>query len=172
MKNFFSKMFLKESIEFHGSIKDLKKKLKEKGKGYNVEWISKKEFKFLAVLSIGTFRSKYVAGAIEGIKGYAVIKGKKDKSIELLLTTRLRIEIYIFFLFFLFASMIAFISEDEFPWWIYLLIPLVVICTWFFYRFQENALFSQFKTHLLSKDDISEGRSIEPPWSNWNNPNF
>ena len=86
---------MQESVEFKGTIIDLKSRLNEqRGRYFDIEWTNKKEFKFLAPLTNGTAMVKGNPGLIDEIKGYAVIVEERENGItKIEMSTKFRIEL-------------------------------------------------------------------------------
>tara|TARA_R110002124_G_scaffold286085_1_gene465869 strand:+ start:265 stop:720 length:456 start_codon:yes stop_codon:yes gene_type:complete len=151
MNQIFEKFLLKDKLEFKGSVEDLKKKINEsRGRKYDIEWIANNEFKFLSKWSIGTLMIDYNPGAVDGIKGYGIISEKGNNNVEILLRTKLRIELYFLLGIFIIFFVGAIFMKEVFPFWVYFLLPICLIFFWWVLRVQENSLFKKVKQHLLS----------------------
>ncbi|MBC7000855.1 hypothetical protein [Cytophaga sp. FL35] len=67
------------------------------------------------------------------------------------LTTKIRIELYLFTLIFLIIIIAGLISNETLPFWIYGLLPIGLVWFWWVYRVQEKGLFKKL-TKYIEKD--------------------
>lgn len=145
-------MVLKDQILFKGSITELKRKLHvDPNRSFHIEWLNQREFKFLSNFSVGTLIVRNNVFTVDGIKGYAEIVSSKNGITKISLKTKVRIELYLTLGVFLFFFFVSYMSEEKFPPWIYLLLPLSLLWFWFVYRIQEKKLFNRLKEFLKDK---------------------
>ncbi|WP_029268613.1 hypothetical protein [Flavobacterium sp. KJJ] len=79
MKELMEKALLKESIEFKGSITELKEKIGiSTERKFKFEWISGNEFTILSKISIGTFILNSNPEYFGGIKGFGKLTELKN----------------------------------------------------------------------------------------------
>ena len=149
MNKLVEKLILKEGIKSNIEIENLKILIKENTpSNFNIEWLSELEFKFLSKFSLGTLQMKGNPGAIEGIKGYAEIFNINGKA-KIIIKTKIRSELYIFGVLSLLLPIIFILSEnEEFPLWVYFLMPLVFFWFRFMYRLQEKRLFNLIREYI------------------------
>lgn len=149
MKNIIEQVILKESIEFNGSIYELKEQIrfKEERKFY-LEWISDKEFKALSKISVGTILVNGLPGKIDGIKAYVKLTQLNNGKTRVTLSTKVRIELYFFASIPILAITVGFLTDNEIPLWLFLIIPFIVLWFWFVYRVQEKSLFGKIKNYI------------------------
>lgn len=143
------KIPLKDSIDFNGTIPELKEKIRlNREGGFELEWIDQNDFKFLSHFSLGTLIVNGLPGATDGIKGYGNLSenGKGNTRIEL--KTKLRIELYFALIVFAFIFFCGYMAGENFPIWIYLLLPISLLWFWFIFRIQEKRLFEKFKNYI------------------------
>lgn len=149
MKNLIEKTQLTESLEFNGSISELKEHICfKRERKFRFDWISDTEFKFLANVSIGTFMFKYTPGVFDGIKGYAKLTELNNGKTKVELRTKLRVEMYIFGILFLVFLSIFLFSKENLPIWILFLFPAMILWFGFVYRLQEKRLFEKVRQYL------------------------
>lgn len=139
MKNLIKKTLLTESIEFNGSVSELKEYIRFKNeRKFKLDWISDTEFKFLANVSIGTVIVNHNPGFFDGIKGYAKLTELNNGKTKIELRTQLRVEMYIIGVLFLVFLSIFLFSNENLPLWILFLFPAMILWFGFVYRFQEK----------------------------------
>ena len=86
-------ILLKDSIEFKGTISELKEKIRlKRERKFELEWIDQNEFKFLSKFSLGTLIVDGFTGATEGIKGYGKLSETPNGNTRIELKTKIRIE--------------------------------------------------------------------------------
>ena len=152
MKELIEKTLLKESIEFKGSISELKEQIRfKKERKFKLDWISENEFKFLSKISVGTIMLDYNPGYFDGIKGYAKITELNSGNTKIELTTRLRIEMYFIGILSVILLLIFLFSNQKMPVWILFLSPVMIIWFWIVYRFQEKRLFEKVRKYLKTE---------------------
>lgn len=141
------KLILKDSLEFNGTISDLKELMRfKKDREFRLEWIDDSTFKFLSNFSLGTLFVNYLP--VEGIKGFAKLSELENGKTKVDLTTKIRIELYFFIIIFGIILISALITKEPFPIWIYGLLPMGLIWLWWVYRIQEKALFKRLKKYI------------------------
>tara|TARA_B100000949_G_scaffold205281_1_gene195347 strand:+ start:3446 stop:3922 length:477 start_codon:yes stop_codon:yes gene_type:complete len=154
MKNLIEKTLLTESIEFNGSVSELKEYIRfKRERKFKLDWISDTEFKFLANVSIGTVIVNHNPGFFDGIKGYAKLTELNNGKTKIELRTKLRVEMYIIGVLFLVFLSIFLFSNENLPIWILFLFPAMILWFGFVYRFQEKRLFEKVRQYL-TKDGI------------------
>ncbi|MBO6845844.1 MAG: hypothetical protein JJ885_16010 [Muricauda sp.] len=153
MKNLIKKTLLTESIEFNGSVSELKEYIRFKNeRKFKLDWISDTEFKFLANVSIGTVIVNHNPGFFDGIKGYAKLTELNNGKTKIELRTQLRVEMYIIGVLFLVFLSIFLFSNENLPLWILFLFPAMILWFGFVYRFQEKRLFEKVRQYLTKED--------------------
>lgn len=149
MKDLIDKTLLKESIEYNGSISELKEQIRfKKERKFKLEWISNKEFKVISKISIGTIIIDLNPGYFDGIKGYGKLTELNNDKTEVKLTTKLRIEMYFVGILFVIFLLVFFFSDENMPIWTLFLFPVTIIWFWFIYRFQEKLLFEKVRKYI------------------------
>ena len=149
MKEIIEKTFLKETIEYPNKIIDLKEKIRlKKERGFYLDWISEKEFKVESKISVGTIMMNYNPGFFDGIKGYGKLTELNGNKTKIDLTTKVRIEMYFIGAIFIVFLLVEFFSEQEFPIWVFLSFPAMLIWFWIVYRVQEKILFKKVKKYF------------------------
>jgi len=149
MKDLIEKTLLKESIEFNGTLSELKEQIRfKRERKFNLDWISDNEFKFLSKISVGTITVNYNPGYFDGIKGYAKLTELNNGKTRVELYTKLRVEMYVFGILFVMVLFIFLFSKENLPVWTLFLFPIMIIWFWFVYRFQEKRLFEKIKKYL------------------------
>ena len=152
MKEIIEKVLLKESIEFNGSISELKEQIRfKKERKFNLDWISENEFKALSKFSLGTLIIDGFPGAADGIKVYGKLTELNNGKTKIELGTKLRIELYIVSIIPILAITVAFLTGKEIPLWSILLFPFIVLWFWFIYRSQEKSLFGKIKKYISTE---------------------
>ncbi|MBC8753742.1 hypothetical protein H2O64_03615 [Kordia sp. YSTF-M3] len=142
-------ILLKDSIEFNGTIPELKKKIKlNKEREFELEWIDQNDFKFLSNFSLGTLIVDGFPGATEGIKGYGKLTETENGNTRIELKTKMRIELYFALFVFVFIFFCGYMAGEDFPIWIYLLLPVSLLWFWFIFRMQEKRLFEKIKNYI------------------------
>jgi len=142
-------ILLKDSIEFIGTISELKEKISlNRELEFELKWIDRNDFKFLSNFSLGTLIVDGVPSATDGIKGYGKLIETGNGSIRIELKTKLRIELYFTLFVFIFIFFCGYMAEGNFPFWIYLLLPVSLVWFWFVFRLQEKRLFEKFKKYI------------------------
>ena len=127
MKN---QILLKDSVEFNGTISDLKEKIRlNRETEFELEWLDQNGFKFLSKFSLGTLIVNGFPGATDGIKGYGDLKEIGNGKTRIELKTKMRIELYFALFVFIFIFFCGYMAGKNFPIWIYLLLPIFII--WF-----------------------------------------
>ena len=143
------KTLLKESIEFEGSIAELKEQIRFKEeREFKLDWISDNEFKFLSKISIGTIMLNYSSGYFDGIKGYAKLIELNNGKTKIELNTKLRVEIYFIGILSIVFLLVFLFSTENIPIWTLFLFPITIMWFWFVYRFQEKLLFKKVRKYL------------------------
>ncbi|KOP40287.1 MULTISPECIES: hypothetical protein [unclassified Flavobacterium] len=149
MKKLIEKILLKESIEFNGSITELKEKIQiVTERKFKFEWISENDFKILSKISVGTFILNSNPGYFEGIRGFGKLTELKNGKTIIDLNTKLRVELYFAGILPTLTFIVSFLSSDKTPLWSFFLIPVVVLWFWFIYRCQEEILFRKFRNYI------------------------
>ncbi|KAB1160481.1 hypothetical protein F7018_00980 [Tenacibaculum aiptasiae] len=144
-----TKILLKDTIEFNGTISDLKEKINLNNKpDFKIEWSKQNELKFLSNISFGTLTMSGFPGAIDGIKGYGSLSESENGNTLIEMNTKIRIELYFALFVSLFIFFVGYISGENFPIWIYLLLPFSLLWFWFIFRIQEKRLFKKFKNYI------------------------
>lgn len=139
------KILLKDSIEFDGTITDLKEKTQVKwDRDLRLEWIDESNFKFVSNFSLGTLLVNK-GFPVEGIKGFAKLSETRDGKTKMELSTKVRIELYFFIAILLVLLAIGLFSREPFPVWVFTLFPLILVWFWWIYRIQEKGLFNKLK---------------------------
>lgn len=88
-------ILLKDSIEFNGTISELKEKIRlKREREFKLEWIDQNDFKFLSKFSLGTLIVDGFPGATDGIKGYGKLSETENGNTRIELKTKMRIELY------------------------------------------------------------------------------
>lgn len=143
------KILLKDSFEFNGNISEFKEKVKlNRERKFELEWINHNEFKFLSNFSLGTLMVDGFPGAVDGIKGYGKIKEIKNGKTNIDLRTKIRVELYVVLFVLLFIFFCGYMAGENFPFWIYLLLPICLLWFWFILRMQEKRLFKKLKEYI------------------------
>jgi len=143
------KILLKDSIDFNGTIPELKEKIRQNREGeFELEWIDQYDFKFLSHFSLGTLIVNGFPGATDGIKGYGNLSETGNGNTRIKLKTKLRIELYFALFVFVFIFFCGFMADENFPIWIYFLLPISLLWFWFIFRIQEKRLFEKFKNYI------------------------
>ena len=89
-------------------------------------------------------------GAIEGIKGYAEIINSNGKA-KIIIKTKIRSELYIIGILSIVFPIIFILNEKEdFPIWVYFLMPIAFFWFRFIYRLQEKSLFNAIRKYINS----------------------
>jgi len=141
------KILLKDSIEFNGTITELKELIRfKKDQGFRLEWIDQFNFKFISNFSLGTIIVNYFP--TEGIKGFAKLSEIENGKTKLELTTTVRIELYLLTLSFLILFAVGLFSQEPWPVWTFLVFPLALLWFWWVYRIQEKRLFKKLKKYI------------------------
>jgi len=149
MNELIEKTFLKETIEFKGSISELKEQIRfKKEREFNIEWISDKEFKVFSKISIGTIMMNNFPGFFDGIKGYGTLSELKNGNTQINLTTKLRVEMYFVGIVSAIFILLGIFSDEKFPLWLFFLFPIILIWFWLVYRFQEKRLFKKVRNYI------------------------
>ncbi|WP_318344807.1 hypothetical protein [Flagellimonas baculiformis] len=149
MNGLLKKITLKKEFLFDGSIEELNEKLRiQNNQKFRVKWIDYKSFKFLAKFSIGTLIFRYTPSIIEGIKGYADLDEMETGKVKVTLSTKVRIELYIFLVIIIVGFIAALFVNKNIPIGLSLFTPIVLIWFWFVYRVQEKILFKKVETYL------------------------
>lgn len=144
-----TQILLKDSIEFNGTISGLKEKIKLNNKpGFKIEWIKQNELKFLSSVSFGTLTMSGSPGAIDGIKGYGNLRESENGNTLIEMKTKIRVELYFALFVFVFIFFGGHMAGENFPLWIYLLLPFSLLWFWFILRIQEKRLFKKFKNYI------------------------
>ncbi|MHC0440062.1 hypothetical protein [Flavobacterium sp. 3-210] len=153
MKELIEKLLLKESIEFNGSIAELKEKIQiGTDRKFRFEWISENDFKILSKISLGTFILNSNPGYFEGIKGFGKLTELKNGKTKIDLNTKLRVELYFAAILPTLTFIVSFLSGNKTPFWSVFLIPVVVVLWfWFIYRCQEEMLFRKFINYIKTE---------------------
>ena len=142
-------ILLKDSIEFNGTISELKEKMRlKKESEFKLEWIDQNEFKFISNFSLGTLIVSGFPRATDGIKGYGKLNETGNGNTRIELNTKVRIELYFALFVFIFIFFCGYMAGENFPVWIYLLLPISLLWFWFIFRMQEKKLFEQFKKYI------------------------
>lgn len=152
MKELIGKVILKESIEFNGSIAELKEKIQSQTeRKFKFEWISENEFKILSKISMGTFILNSSPKYFEGIKGFGELIKLENGTTKIDLKTKLRIELYFIGIVPMLAIIISFLSDQKIPLISVFLVPFLILWFWFIYRFQEKTLFRKFRNYIKTE---------------------
>lgn len=149
MKSIIDKALLKESLEYNGSISELKENLSlKKYRKFDLDWISDDEFKFTSEYSFGTIKLDYNPGYFDGINGYAKLTSLNNGKTKVDLSTKLRTEMYLFGALCFVVLLIVTLSNGKLPIWSLFIYPITIVWFWYVYRFQEKKLFEEVKTYL------------------------
>ena len=149
MNELIESTFLKETIEFKGAISELKEQIRlKKGRNFNLEWISDKEFKVISKVSIGIIMLNNFPGFFDGIKGYGTLTELNNGNTQIHLTTKLRVEMYFIGILSAIFFLVAIFSNEKFPIWLFFLFPIMLVWFWFVYRFQEKRLFQKVRNYI------------------------
>ncbi len=152
MKEFIEKALLKESIEFNGSVTELKEKIRiATERKFKLEWISENEFTILSKISLGTFIFISNPKYFDGIKGFGKLTELKNGKTQIDLKTKLRIELYFIGIIPVFTILITFLSGKEVPPSSIFLLPFIFFWFWFIYRIQEKILFRKFRNYIKAE---------------------
>ncbi|WP_026728573.1 hypothetical protein [Flavobacterium denitrificans] len=152
MKELIEKLLLKESIEFNGSIAELKEKIEvSTEQKFRLEWISENDFKILSKISLGTFILNSNSKYFEGIKGFGKLKELKNGKTKIDLIAKLRIELYFIAIIPLLILVGSFLNGEKIPLLSIFLIPFVILWFWVIYRFQEKMLFRKFRNFTMTE---------------------
>ena len=152
MKELLEKTLLKDTIEFNGSISELKEQIRlKKNRKFDLEWISETKFKFLSKFSLGTMMVSGFPNAVDGIKGYGFISKLDNGKTRIELSTTVRVELYFTVSIFILIFIIAFFAEENIPYWVYLLLPFSVLWFWLIFRLQEKKLFGKMKNYIKTE---------------------
>ncbi|WP_452219893.1 hypothetical protein [Lacinutrix salivirga] len=142
-------ILLKDSIEFNGTISELKEKIRfKREREFKLEWIDQNNIKFLSNISLGTLIVDGFHGATDGIKGYGKLSETGNGNTRIELKTKMRIELYFALFVFVFIFFCGYMAGENFPIWIYLLLPISILWFWFIFRMQEKRLFEKFKNYI------------------------
>lgn len=142
-------ILLKDSCEFNGTISELKEKIRlKREREFDLEWIDQNEFKFSSNFSLGTLIVDGFSEATDGIKGYGKISETGNGNTRIELNTKMRIELYFALFVFVFIFFCGYMAGENFPVWIYLLLPVSLLWFWFIFRVQEKLLFKKFKNYI------------------------
>ncbi|PUU69316.1 hypothetical protein DBB36_14215, partial [Flavobacterium sp. WLB] len=118
MKKLIEKILLKESIEFNGSITELKEKIQiVTERKFKFEWISENDFKILSKISVGTFILNSNPGYFEGIRGFGKLTELKNGKTIIDWNTKLRVELYFAGILPTLTFIVSFLSSDKTPLW-------------------------------------------------------
>lgn len=149
MKDLIGKTLLNDSIEFNGSISDIKEYIRfKRDRKFKLEWISENEFKVISKTSLGTIILDSNPEYFDGIKGYGKLTELNNGKTKIDLSTKFRIELYFVGILPILAIIVSFIRGKEIPLWSVFLIPIIILWFWFIYRFQEKLLFGKVKNYL------------------------
>ncbi len=152
MKKLIEKVLLNESIEFNGSIAELKEKIQiETERKFKFEWISENDFKILSKISVGTLIFNSDSEYFEGIKGFGKLTELKNGKTKIDLNTKLRFEIYFIVIVPILAIIISFLNDQKIPLRSIFLLPFIILWFWFIYRFQEKILFRKFRNYIKTE---------------------
>ncbi|SNR62431.1 hypothetical protein [Flavobacterium sp. ov086] len=152
MKELTEKTLLRESIEFNGSINELKEKIQiTTEKKFKLEWISGNEFTIHSKISLGTFIISSYPEYFDGIKGFGKLIELKNGKTQIDLNTKLRIELYFMGIIPILAIFITFLRGKEIPSWSIFLFPFIILWFWSIYRFQEKILFRKFRNYIKAQ---------------------
>jgi hypothetical protein len=152
MKEIIEKILLKESIEFNGSISELKEQIRfKKERKFSLDWFSENEFKALSKFSLGTLIIDGFPGATDGIKAYGKLTELTNGKTKIELRTKLRIELYFVSIIPILAITVVFLTGKEIPLWSIFLFPFIVLWFWFIYRLQEKLLFGKIKKYISTE---------------------
>jgi len=152
MKEIIDKTLLKESLEFNGSISELKEKIRfKKERKFKLEWVSENEFKISSKISLGTLMIDGFPGAVDGIKGFGKLTELNNGKTKIELKTKFRIELYLVGIIFILALIGSLLSGKEIPVFGILLFPVIVLWFWVIYRFQEKLLFKKVRNYIISE---------------------
>ena len=153
MNKILTKTLLEDSLEFVGTLEELKSKLDQQtGRRYQLEWINENEFKFLASISNGTAMVKGNPDLIDGIKGYATIKGNSSvDKFEIRMITKIRIELIGLLGFAIVYSLGAIFTLKIIPILLIIVFPISLVFLFKIYRTQEKELFKIVKQHLTNE---------------------
>lgn len=152
MKKLIEKVLLNESIEFNGSIGELKEKIQiETERKFKFEWISENDFKILSKISVGTLIFNSDSEYFEGIKGFGKLTELKNGKTKIDLNTKLRFEIYFIVIVPILAIIISFLNDQKIPLRSIFLLPFIILWFWFIYRFQEKILFRKFRNYIKTE---------------------
>ncbi len=147
----FDKILLKDSIEFDGTITDLKERLRFKNnRDFLLEWVDESNFKFVSNFSFGTLLVNNGV-PIEGIKGFAKLSEMKNGKTKVELITKVRIELYFFIAILSVLLVVGLFSEKPWPVWTFTFFPLPLLWFWWIYRIQEKGFFNKLKKYLNSE---------------------
>ena len=152
------KLTLKESIEFDGSITELKEMIRfKKDRGFRLEWLDDYNFKFVTKFSLGTLRINYMP--VEGIKGFAKLTEIESGKTKVEMTTKIRIELYLFTVAFAIIIVAGLLDKEPWPSWVFGLSPFGLIWFWWIYRIQEKGLFKRLKEYIQTdlKNALRQG---------------
>jgi len=143
----------RESIEFKGTLVELKSKLnQQRSRYFHIEWISENEFKFSAPISNGTAMVKGNPGLIDGIKGYAIIiEDKANGIIQINMSTKLRIGLKLIIAFGILLMIYAFYTFKTIPILLIAIFPFAFVWMYKIYGKQEIELFEKVKQYLIEK---------------------
>ena len=113
----------------------------EDKKGFEIDRISETEF---------WFSSQWTFGSSGGqpINGIGKIETVDDNKAVIHLATKVRSEIYFLFGILFIIFLILLFSEENFPFWVYPLLPVCLVWFWIVYRVQEVYLFKRLKKYL------------------------
>ncbi|WP_136669429.1 hypothetical protein [Flavobacterium sp. H122] len=152
MKELIDKTLLIESIEFNGSIIELKERFRnEKDQKFILEWFSENEFKILSKISLGTLISNSNPGLFDGIKGYGKLTELQSGKTKIDLKTKLRVELYFTVIIPILAIIVSLLSGKETPLWSIFVFPFITLWFWSILRYQERILFRKFINYINPK---------------------
>ncbi len=144
----YSSFSLKKQLEIPVSIAEIENKLASYPEGkFEIKKISQGEYKFVSNSSFGTMVVKN-SGPVEGIKIYASLSASNSQSVNIILQTKLRVEIIFIAAMMAFAIIFSLVTRFPQSIWATFIFPLVLLSFWFSYRAQELELISKVESYL------------------------
>ena len=149
MNGFLEPILLKEEFIFNGNIDELNERIRlNNNKKFRTKWSKPNRFVFFAKWSLGTLNFRGFPTAVDGIKGFAELERIGESKTQVLMKTKVRIELYFFLVILSVICVAGLTTQSDFPIWILLLIPVGLLWFWFVYRVQEKMLFKKLREYL------------------------
>ncbi|GGW99934.1 hypothetical protein [Salegentibacter mishustinae] len=148
MKNLIDFITLNEEIIFPDSKENLIKKIQNNEKKFRIKWSNLSSFKFYSRFSIGTLYMQGFPKIMEGIRGFGKIEKIDNNSTRLILSTKIRFELYFVLILFSIVIFAQIINDTKIPFWSIIIFPVILLWFWLVLRIQEKLLFKKFKKNI------------------------